>query len=90
MQGQDLLAVEVATCRELVGLEPDTAKRKWPLLTLARLYRLQAGQQQGQAAERLQAQAADLFRQLVELDPKRAGYYGDELAGSTRVVLGGA
>lgn len=41
MQGQELLASEVAACKELISLEPDTSKCKWPLLTLARLHRLQ-------------------------------------------------
>ena len=82
----------MASCKELIELEPDASKRKWPLLTLARLYRLQAAQQgqeesQSHIQNPLNAEAAALFQQLIEIDPKRAGYYRDELACRTSVVL---
>ena len=72
-------------CRELLALEPDVTKCKWPLLTLARLYRLQAAAT-GQA-QQLQAESRALYEQLIEADPKRAGYYRDELAGRASVGL---
>lgn len=33
------------------------------------------------------AQVASIYRRLMELDPLRAGYYGDALAGKAFVVV---
>ena len=68
LQGQELLADEVAACKELISLESDASKCKWPLLTLARLYRLQSSQQ---GSEQLDRQIADLFRQLMSSGSQR-------------------
>ena len=73
-------------CQELISLEPDPSKCKWPLLTLARLYRLLLDLPAADKAG-LEQDIKDLFEQLIEVDPKRAGYYQDELAGRACIIL---
>lgn len=85
-EARQLLESEVDACQDLIGLEADLSKCKWPLLTLARLHRLQLDLP-GADRPRLEQEVVTLFEQLIDVDPKRAGYYRDELAGKACIVL---
>lgn len=86
------LAREAAMCEELLAVEPDRSLCKWPLLTLARLRAAQA-MLQGSATGDMGSRAinhvncsAHTYRDLLEVDPLRRGYYLDELEGRAQVV----
>lgn len=79
----DLLAGEVDMCRQLLDIEPDRTRCKWPLLTLARLQELQ--QQMGEPHTSKEETAA-VYRELIEVDPLRKGYYEDVLLGNAKVM----
>ncbi|KAK9807311.1 hypothetical protein WJX73_000196 [Symbiochloris irregularis] len=87
---QDLTEIfeqEVDMCNQLLEVEPDRTKCKWPLLTLARLQEMQ--QQLGLRAGSqgsTQQSAADIYRELMVVDPKRKGYYADALEGRAHVM----
>ena len=85
-EAKGLLDDEVAACQELISIEPDASKCKWPLLTLARLYRLQLDLP-GSDRQNLEGEVRSLFEQLIQVDPKRTGYYRDELAGKACIAL---
>ena len=65
---------EARAAEELLRVEPDRGRCKWPLLTLARLRELQAALQ-GDDSRREQARR--IYAELEEVDPLRAGYYRD-------------
>ena len=86
------LAREASMCEELLAVEPDRSLCKWPLLTLARLRAAQAmlqgnvtGEAGGCAISNVD-RSAHIYRELLEVDPLRQGYYVDELAGRAQVV----
>ena len=86
------LAREAAMCEELLAVEPDRSLCKWPLLTLARLRAAQAMLQSsatgdtGSSAISNVDSSAHMYRELLEVDPLRRGYYLDELGGRAQVV----
>ncbi len=83
-----MLEGEVQQCDTLLEVEPDRGKGKWPLLTKARLRELQAQLQAGGPfAESWLEEARGLYRELIEIDPLRRGYYEDCLAGKAHVKL---
>ena len=70
----DVLKREEARCRELLEVEPDRSKCKWPLLTLAHILGLQRSiclQLDDRAEEE------SLYAELADIDPMRRGYYRD-------------
>ena len=86
------LAREASMCEELLAVEPDRSLCKWPLLTLARLRAAQAmlhGSATGEVGNAATSNAhgsAHIYRELLEVDPVRRGYYLDELEGRAQVV----
>ena len=86
------LAREASMCEELLAVEPDRSLCKWPLLTLARLRAAQAMLQgsapgdTGSCATSSEDFSAHIYRELLEVDPLRRGYYLDELEGRGQVV----
>lgn len=86
------LTREAAMCEELLAVEPDRSLCKWPLLTLARLRAAQAMLQGGTTGDTGSSatshvdSSAHIYRELLEVDPLRRGYYLDELGGRAQVV----
>jgi len=76
-----LLRREEESCRELIGIETDRYRLKWPLLTLSLLLKLQRKLGVPAADE---GELAGLYEQLIEIDPLRKGFYS-EAAGLDRV-----
>ena len=70
---QDILQREEQRCRELVEVEPERSRLKWPLLTLCLLLKLQQSLTDTDATEELQK----LYAELAEIDPLRRGFYRD-------------
>ena len=69
---------EITTCQEILEIEPDC---KWPLLTLARLFELQARRASaGETKQQLKGKVKDLYNKLATLDVMRKGYYRDAAA----------
>jgi hypothetical protein len=71
---ETLFSREEESCRELIGIETDTFRLKWPLSTLCLLLKLQRkiGVPPSDATE-----LDKLYRQLIEIDPLRRGFYSD-------------
>lgn len=70
-------------CQELLDAEPGS---KWAMLTRARVLRAMGRWCGGEA----EAEAVALYKQLQEVDAARAGYYADEIAGKSGVMLDSA
>ena len=67
-------------CQELLDAEPES---KWAMLTRARVLRAMARWNGGEGED----EAVMLYSKLQEVDPARAGYYADEIAGKSGVML---
>ena len=75
---------EEGACRELLEVEPDRSKCKWPLLTLARILDLQLALGAVDRA-RVREESHELYAQLEQIDPLRRGYYRDAAAAADAV-----
>ena len=76
LQGlEDTLRREEARCRELIDIEPERSRLKWPLLTLCLLLKMQRSVKGSDPEEELKA----LYSELAEIDPLRKGFYRDAL-----------
>lgn len=71
-----VLRREEEKCRELIDIEPERSRLKWPLLTLCLLLKMQRSIKQGfDPTKELEA----VYSELAEIDPLRKGFYRDAL-----------
>ena len=68
----EVLRREEESCRELIDIETDRFRLKWPLLTLCLLLKLQRKLGVPTLNE---GELGSLYEQLVEVDPLRKGFY---------------
>ena len=73
---EDTLRREEGRCRELIDIEPERSRLKWPLLTLCLLLKMQRSINKSfDPEEELKA----LYFELAEIDPLRRGFYRDAI-----------
>lgn len=71
-----VLQREEERCRELIDIEPERSRLKWPLLTLCLLLKMQRSiKREFNPTKELQA----IYSELAEIDPLRKGFYRDAL-----------
>lgn len=71
-----VLQREASRCEELLEVEIDRRRCKWPLLTLAHVLELQLQLGENAAARERRGQ---LLTELAALDPLRRGFYTDAM-----------
>lgn len=83
---------QIRICQEVLEMEqqissgqPDRSGQKWPLLTLARLKELQH-QLSDLDSKDSQAEAQEIYQELLDIDPMRKGYYVDAMQGKAAQV----
>lgn len=76
---EDTLQREEERCRELIEIEPERFRLKWPLLTLCLLLKFQRQVKDFDPMPELRS----LYSELADIDPLRKGFYQDaiDLAG---------
>lgn len=67
---------EEERCRELIDIEPERSRLKWPLLTLCLLLKMQRSVKQGSNPEE---ELKKLYAELADIDPLRQGFYKDAI-----------
>lgn len=72
---KETLLREEQRCRELIDIEPERSRLKWPFLTLCLLLKLQRAVKDFDPTQELEA----LYSELAEIDPLRKGFYRDAL-----------
>ena len=70
-----VLKREAGRCRELLEIEPERTRCKWPLLTLAHILGLQHSAKAGN--EETVAERQEICAELAQIDPLRKGFYAD-------------